>query len=134
MNKLNSVLLVDDDPITNYVNKRMLESVAVTDKVMMANNGKEALHLLYQQIQAGSFPDLIFLDINMPVMSGGEFIESYKQIDLYKREAARLVVLTTSSHPRDLECFKDLPTSFYINKPLTKEKLADVLTRYFEFG
>jgi CheY-like chemotaxis protein len=76
--KLRCTLLVDDDT-TNYLNRKLLEKLEVTDQVMVALNGKEALQVLEEQCTEASqsCPALVFLDINMPQMNGFEFLSAY---------------------------------------------------------
>jgi CheY-like chemotaxis protein len=72
MQKLSSVLLVDDDETTNFINARLLKSLGVTDQVLMAHNGQEALSLLANHCSslAATCPPLVLLDLHMPVMGG----------------------------------------------------------------
>jgi CheY-like chemotaxis protein len=94
---LSSILLVDDDSTTNYLNKILLLRLGVTERLFIAENGREALGLLAQTHAA-----LILLDTNMPVMGGIEFLEAYQQLPLSQRQAQVVVLLTTSVNPRDL--------------------------------
>lgn len=131
MKKLASILLIDDDPITNFVNKKMLEKIVFVDKVMIASNGKVAIQLLEQSSADRPNPELILLDINMPVMGGVEFMEAFQELDLEGKDSIKVIILTTSSHPRDLECFAKFPVTGFINKPLTTQKLSDLLEQHF---
>lgn len=70
-NKLNFILLIDDDPIANYLTERLLGHLQIAHKIEKAHNGYEALEIIHGHCSKGhSCPDLILLDINMPVMSG----------------------------------------------------------------
>ena len=131
MKKLTSILLVDDDPIANYVNKTLLEKIDDVEHVMTASNGKVALQILEQQSAPEAYPALILLDINMPVMNGIEFMQAYKDLDVKGKDAIKVIILTTSNHPRDLACFTDLPIAGFMNKPLTSEKIAGLLAEHF---
>ena len=70
MNKLNCILLVDDDDTTNFVNQILLEDLKVTQKVLAASNDWEALQLVKRQWSDDNCPQLILLDLNMPEMDG----------------------------------------------------------------
>lgn len=101
---LASVLLVDDDSTTNYLNKLMLTtSMQVAQQVFVAENGHEALVLLAQTClaDAATCPQLILLDMNMPVMNGRKFLEAYQHLPAAQRQAIVVVMLTTSLHEQD---------------------------------
>jgi CheY-like chemotaxis protein len=131
--KLPCTLLVDDDPTTNYLNQKLLERMNVTEQVMVAMNGQEALQVLGTHCQEGSStcPALLFLDVNMPLMDGFDFLAAYQQLPLAERKAVVIVMLTTSVHPRDLQRLEHLPISGFLNKPLTEAKVQQVLQDYF---
>lgn len=126
MVKLNSVLLVDDDPTNNFLNERLLKRLDIANQILVAENGQEALAVL-QQANAASPPTLILLDLQMPIMNGLEFLEAYQQLSPARQRATAVVVLTTSMDVRDLAHFDALPIAGRINKPLTPEKLDTVL-------
>ena len=133
MPKLNSVLLVDDDPTNNFLNERLLKRLAVTEHIMVAENGQQALAVIQQASTAlqPSYPALILLDIQMPVMNGIEFLQAYQLLPLAQRHATTVVVLTTSLDPRDLTRLEALPAAGRITKPLTLEKLDAMLQQHF---
>lgn len=126
MDKLPSILLVDDDSTTNFLNELLLKSLGVADQLLIAQNGREALTALNQ-----ANPSLILLDVNMPVMNGIEFLEAYVQLPQAQRQAIVVVMLTTSLHSRDLERVQELPIAGLVNKPLTREKVDTILQMHF---
>jgi len=77
MKKLNSFLLIDDSKSANVFNDKMIRKINCVEKIYIAENGKEALDIL----EAGILPEIIFLDINMPVMNGWEFLAEYQKFD-----------------------------------------------------
>ena len=129
MKKLNCILLrfpagIDDDETTNFINQMLLEDVAVTDQVLVACNGREALGLIKRQCAAGCCPELILLDVNMPVMNGFEFLatvatEAYQALEMAHKRSTVIVMLTTSLNPLDLERVEQVPVAGFLNKPLT---------------
>lgn len=133
MPQLSSILLVDDDPTTNYLNTKLVQRAGVATHVLVAENGRQALALLHQTCQPHSpqCPDLILLDVNMPVMTGIEFLEAYKQLPALLQHAMVIVMLTTSLLPRDLERLRQLPIAGVLDKPLTTEKLRTLLAQHF---
>jgi len=131
MRKLSSVLLVDDDETTNFLNAYLLQRLGVTDQVLEARNGEEALSLLARHCAppATTCPSLVLLDINMPVMGGIDFLEAYQSKPPVP--AIRVAILTTSVHPADLQRLQVLPHIALLHKPLTQEKIEGLLQEHF---
>ncbi|TGD83025.1 response regulator [Hymenobacter wooponensis] len=129
---LPAILLVDDDSTTNYLNRRLLERLNVCDEVLVALNGQRALDLLQTRCSfgEGACPALILLDVNMPVMNGFEFLEAFVQVPA--RQSVVIVLLTSSQLEEDLVMAQHLPVAEFVNKPLTREKITEVLNRYFD--
>jgi CheY-like chemotaxis protein len=131
---LSSVLLVDDDPTTNFLNKLLLTRMGVAKQVLVAENGEQALRTLAQTCSASVnplCPRLILLDMNMPVLNGLAFLEAYVQMPLAHQQAIVIVMLTTSLHPVDLARVEQLPIDGFLNKPLTQEKVIALLQQHF---
>jgi CheY-like chemotaxis protein len=123
-NPIKTILLVDDDPITNFINLSLIKKMKITDEVKVVTNGEEGLKCLDDHCFKDSLsPELILLDINMPVMDGFEFLTSYNSINFKNKDNVVIAILTSSSHPRDMERMKDLGINFFITKPLTEEKI-----------
>jgi CheY-like chemotaxis protein len=138
MPQLNCILLVDDDETTNFFNKYQLEEANICNHIFVANNGLEALNYLSHK---GEFennpenypkPDLILLDINMPVMDGFEFLEQYGQLPEGERKSIIISMLTTSIHEKDKNkaSLSNLVHD-YLNKPLEIEDLSKVISKHF---
>jgi CheY-like chemotaxis protein len=133
MPQLSSILLVDDDATTNFLNQTLIKRMGVAEHLHIAENGAEALQTLQQTCVpvSPSCPDLILLDMKMPVMNGIEFLEAYAQLPLARQQGVVIVMLTTSLLPSDLERVQLLPVAGVLNKPLTKEKLQAVVEEHF---
>ncbi len=137
MQKLSCVLLVDDDQTTNYLNQLLLKRLNVTDQILVAHNGREALaaltaHCPGSSTGTSSCPTLILLDVNMPVMNGFEFLEAYAQLPAAQRRAMVVVVLTTSLHPQDVERARRLEAAAFLSKPLANKDLKELLRQHFQ--
>ncbi len=133
-NKLNCVLLIDDDESTNFLHEIIINQAEITNKVIARQSGSSALEYLRQKKMNGEYPqpDLIFLDINMPGMNGWEFLEEYKQLEKAQQGKFVVVMLTTSLHPEDEERAKGMSEiNDFMNKPLTVEMLHEVIEKYF---
>ncbi len=139
MKKLNCILLIDDNAHTNFFNKRIIQKLGLAEEVYAAENGKLGLDYITHQ---GKFnvvekqfpkPDLIFLDINMPVMDGWEFLSEYHNLPAEQKADILLIMLTTSPNPDDMDKALALPdVDGFRRKPVTAEMLTDIMEEYFE--
>lgn len=129
--KLNSILLVDDDEPTNFLNKNMLEDMQCANSIKVIQKATDALEYLRQMADRedwSNFPDLVFLDINMPAMDGWEFLAAYRNIDK-KDKPVSLIMLTTSLNPEDEQKALDsAEVTDYKSKPLTHEMVTEILS------
>ncbi|MGI4863350.1 MAG: response regulator [Janthinobacterium lividum] len=134
MPKLSCVLLVDDDPTTNFLHKLLLQQMEVAEQLLVAENGAEALHTLAQtclQPDAAACPALILLDINMPIMNGLAFLEAYQRLEVPLLPPPVIIVLTTSMNSPELATIRQQPIAGLLSKPLTREKVAALLQQHF---
>ena len=131
MKKLSSVLLVDDDATNNFLNQLLFESLGVTDRLLVAESGTQALDLLVNTPDAAE-PALILLDVNMPGMNGIQFLETYKRLPHAQQNATVVIMLTTTMDARDLERLEELNIDGLVSKPLTKEKIEHILQLHFK--
>ena len=130
---VNSIMLVDDDDISNFVTMDVIKESELVKDVFVAMNGKDALELVQEKCikNSATKPVLVFLDINMPVMDGFEFLEEFEKFDEEEKEDIYIVMLTSSEDDDDVQRAKLHTISGYIPKPLTKEKLQEVMSKLF---
>lgn len=115
-----SILLVEDDEITNFISKNVLSKMGISN-VDVAINGAQGLEHISK-----SCPDLIFLDITMPVKDGFEFLEECE--DANPCPNMKVAMLTSSIRPADKErAFRHACVVDYIEKPLLPEKVEHVI-------
>jgi len=134
MTRIERVLLVDDDTVTNMLHSRVIERSGLVDRIEVATDGQEALDILDRDIAAGDpLPELIFLDINMPVMSGFEFLEEYAKLDISAEEQLVIVMLSTTLLPADhRRAEADPNVHSFCDKPLRLENLIETIEAYHQ--
>jgi CheY-like chemotaxis protein len=131
MNIINCVLLIEDDYITNFINERLISKLKISNKIVKTQNGQEALDVLKQHISAfKEYPQLIFLDINMPVMDGFEFLKRFHELSPDPEDTI-IVMLTTSTHIDDMDNLLHAGNTDFLSKPLTEEKILSLMNKYF---
>jgi CheY-like chemotaxis protein len=123
-----NILLIDDDQVFNFLSTKVLHRLGITDGIHTATNGRDALKLINGQ--AGdheSFPDIIFLDINMPIMDGFGFIEAFRKMAMPNQERIVIAIVTSSQDSNDIQRAKELGISHYLTKPISENTLRPVL-------
>ncbi len=128
MYKHKVVLLVEDDPITIMVCDRIITMSSFSDKVVSCENGKYAIDYLKDlSSRHEAIPEIIFLDINMPVMNGWDFLEELENIKPYLANLPRIYILSSTVDPEDYKKAKTFATVVdFISKPLSKEMLEEI--------
>ena len=136
MYKIESILLVDDDFASNYLTEMIIKDMNFAGPVYSAQDGKAALDVMKkyclpsnEELQQ-TCPDLILLDINMPVMDGFEFLDEYEKLQINKETPTVIILLTTSTNIRDVEKAKKYNVKAYLEKPLSEDKLKKALAGY----
>jgi CheY-like chemotaxis protein len=116
----NSCLLIDDNYIDNFVTRKLLESSNFAENITVRQSPAEAIELLREGIIK---PDVIFLDIRMPLMNGFEFLDEYDKLAIDK-EGVKIFLLSSSFDPTDIK--RSLDNKYitqFIHKPLTHQVL-----------
>jgi CheY-like chemotaxis protein len=134
MFKLDTILLIDDDFTTNYLHKKIISKSEIDFPIEVALNGKEGIDKLLalnDTITDSNAFVLIFLDLNMPVMDGWNFLEIFKEIQPTLNYKTNLYVLSSSINPDDKDRAKRDPQVIdYFSKPLTIAILAKLKLNY----
>jgi response regulator RpfG family c-di-GMP phosphodiesterase len=116
-------LLIDDDDTSNFITEKQLLIFKVTEVVETVSNGLEAKHYF---MNCQVLPDLVFVDINMPMMSGFEFLEWLEASEFKGR--SKFTIYSTSIRKEDKEMAQRYPDVItYIEKPLNEEKMKKIL-------
>ena len=126
-----NILLVDDSESTNFFNKMIIERTLVDAQVTIAKNGQEAFDMLLKAVEQECLPDLIFLDINMPVMDGWEFLEKYKRMTGLSKVATIILMLGAELKDDDRERVKEFGAiKEFSEKMLKKEVILRLVEKY----
>jgi CheY-like chemotaxis protein len=132
---LNHIVLVDDNETTSFLNNRLLGRLAVADRVSTFSRADEAFEQLWgdaSKDSEGPAPDLVFVDLKMPGISGFEFLELYNALPKPVQDQTVMAVLTTSMHGVDTARVAKYPNVEYLTKPLTEEKMRKLLEKRFQ--
>ncbi len=131
--KLSKVLLIDDDRPTNFFHEMIIRKKEFSESVFAYRGVSEAMTYLNSIVENGeAFPDLIFLDLNMPGLDGWDFIEAFKRLDSPLKSFTKIIVLTTTVSPREKKRALGIPEILdFKNKPLSSELLDEILQRHF---
>jgi len=128
---LNSILLVDDNKATNFVHKKFIDKANCAKEVVSFQVGHKAIDYLKQ---LSTYPELIFIDINMPTMNAWEFIEKYNKLKPKGDQESKLILLTTALSPFDHGKIKNYPIiQEVILKPLDNLLIQKIIEKYFEY-
>jgi len=119
----NTCLLIDDNYIDNFITRKLLESSNFAKNVVVTESPAEAIKLL---VDGSVKPDVIFLDIRMPLMTGFEFLDAYDKLDINK-EGIKIFLLSSSFDPTDMKrSSKNKYITHFIHKPLTHKILEEL--------
>ena len=130
MTETNAILVIDDDPITVFGFKKMLCDLHPGRPILSYGNGKQALDAIRELLRTGRpIPQVIFLDLNMPVMDGWQFLEAF--LCLYIDQAVRINIVTSSIDPNDLRRWEEFRIRShhridFHNKPIRRSDLGEI--------
>ena len=122
------VMLVDDNDTDNFISKRIVEITKFAKRVEVKNSGKSALdYLAENQNNPENLPNIIFLDINMPVVDGFIFLYEFEKLKELVRTKCKVIILSSSDNKRDID--KIVNNNYvikFITKPLTEMALDEI--------
>jgi CheY-like chemotaxis protein len=129
--RYHSVMLIDDNEIDNLINQKMVEAASITQHIYIHTGARSAIEFLRNieklEIADQVLPDIIFLDIDMPLMDGFQFLDEFEKLMTTTKQKCKIVMLTSSINPQDVNRSKKYNSvKLYLNKPLTHESLMDL--------
>ena len=123
------ILLIDDDSFCHLIAEETLGRLYICDQIKSVTSAKEALVFINDFFKArGKYPDLILLDIEMPEIDGFKFVGNlYQEISQEKKDDFIITILSGSSNPEYKEAMLTLGVKYYLNKPLTVDKVKHLI-------
>lgn len=123
-----NLLIIDDDDISSFINVRVAQMCGLFEQIDTVHDGRDALDF-FRSVCEGKAPapDIILLDLNMPLINGFDFIRALKQLSFPNKENVRIVVLTSSGLPHDIQQARNLGVDDYLIKPLTVNDLQNTI-------
>lgn len=129
MKKINIACVIDDDEVYTFVVKRIIALAELAEKTLFFPNGQKALDFFLEYIEAtDSLPDLILLDINMPVLDGWQFMDEFIKLAPRIGKKIHIYIVSSSIDQSDFDRAKAMElVSDFVVKPITVEKLKGIM-------
>jgi CheY-like chemotaxis protein len=130
--KYYAVMLIDDNEIDNLINQKMIEAANISEHIYTHTGARSAIEFLrnLEKLENESkkvLPEVIFLDIDMPLMDGFQFLDEFDKLSEATKNNCKVVMLTSSINPQDVNKSKKYSyVKKYINKPLSQENLLNL--------
>lgn len=123
-----NLLIIDDDEICSYINIRVAQTCGLFEEINRVHDGRAALDY-FRKVCEGTAPspDIILLDLNMPLINGFDFIRALRQLSFPNKENVKIIVLTSSTQPQDIQQAESLGIDHYLTKPLTVNDLQNTI-------
>lgn len=121
------VFCIDDDNINHYISQKYINSLLVSPQIETFINCEDAIHELIKIDNVDDLPDYIFLDINMPVMNGWDFLDVFDRLRIDPLGKIKIYILSSSVFAHDIDKSRMYPAvKEFISKPLSQDKLKQV--------
>lgn len=128
MKKVNNMYVIDDDKIYHFLLKNLFKQNNIDVIPIFFSNGQDAIDSIKQNKDTGNLPDLILLDVNMPIMDGWQFLEEYSKIADGLSKVSTIYMISSSDDEQDLnkaKKFSDIVKEYFL-KPICKEDLEKI--------
>ncbi len=126
--KYKNVLLVDDNFIDNMINQKILNNCDFGETIIVKQSCEAAISYLLELVSKNEeLPEVIFLDIRMPIKTGFDFLVEFQEIQSPKKQDVKIVMLSSSLDPNDHKKVIEFNNvTDFLGKPLTSELLKDI--------
>jgi len=127
-----AVMLIDDNEIDNLINQKMIEAASIAEHIYIHTGARSAIEFLrnlekLDMETKNVMPEVIFLDIDMPLMDGFQFLDEFDKLSEETKKKCKVVMLTSSINPQDVNKSKRYSyVKKYINKPLSQDNLVNL--------
>ncbi|MBU2914281.1 response regulator [Reichenbachiella agariperforans] len=130
MGKIRKVAVIDDDQVFQLIIKKQIEMKNFECEILSFFNGQEAYDFFKENVdQSDVLPDLVMLDVNMPVKNGWDFLQDYQTLPSEMRSKIKLYMVTSSVIQSDIDKANDNENIIsFVSKPITNEKLEEVFS------
>lgn len=127
--RIPNIWIIDDDPMSSFMLKRLAELGELADIITIFNNARGALQYINEHKKDyAQLPDIIFLDIYMPVVNGWDFLTSFNGLKSELEKTIDIIIVSSSEHPRDIEQSQQFTeVKAYAVKPVSMEKLKELV-------
>jgi CheY-like chemotaxis protein len=129
MKPIEILALVDDDDTFVFITKKIIEKNSDVKEIKTFSNGLDALNYLKENINDSyQLPEVIFLDLSMPIMDGWQFLDGFVNIESPNAKKIIIYICSSSISPYDVDRAKSISAvTDYIIKPITKDKLIEIM-------
>lgn len=131
MNQIKTLTLIDDDQVFVFLTKKVIEQTNLVDLIKVFDNGLDAFNFLKEnKDNVNALPEIILLDISMPIMNGWQFLEAFALLNPTIGKKITIYICSSSISPDDILRAKTInEITDYIIKPITKDKLIDLIKK-----
>jgi CheY-like chemotaxis protein len=131
MNKIKNICVIDDDKIYQYLTRRVISDTHLINDIEIFSNGLDAINYLEtNSLDKKKLPDVIFLDLFMPVMDGWNFLKNFTVIQNKLAKKIPIYIVSSSIDPIDIQKSKSLGyVTDFIIKPMTKDAFLKIMNK-----